>query len=73
MVNVLKLPVDGFKWKKNNFKFDTKIYKKEWNKLVWNKQNKLDRLVCNLCDKNYIVNIRALKQALNHKLILKIE
>ena len=73
MVNVLKLPVDGFKWKKNNFKFDKKIYKKEWNKLVWNKQNKLDRVVCNLYDKNYIVNIRALKQALNHELILKIE
>ena len=36
------------------------------------KINKCNKLVCNLYDKeNYVVHIRALKQALNHGLILK--
>ena len=36
------------------------------------KINKCTKLVCNLYDKeNYVVHIRALKQALNHGLILK--
>ena len=36
------------------------------------KINKCTKLVCNLYDKkNYVVDIRALKQALNHGLILK--
>ena len=36
------------------------------------KINKCNKLVCNLYDKNYyVVYIRALKQALNHGLILK--
>ena len=36
------------------------------------KINKCRKLVCNLYDKNnYVVNIRSLKQALNHGLILK--
>ena len=36
------------------------------------KVNKCDKLVCNLYDKkNYVVHIRALKQALNRGLILK--
>ena len=31
------------------------------------KINKCNKLVCNLCDKNnYVVHIKALKQALNH-------
>ena len=33
---------------------------------------KCNKLVCNICEKeNYVVHIRALKQALNHGLILK--
>ena len=36
------------------------------------KINKCSKLVCNLYDKNnYVVNIRSLKQVLNHGLILK--
>ena len=36
------------------------------------KIDKCTKLVCNLYDKNnYVVHIRSLKQALNHKLILK--
>ena len=36
------------------------------------KINKCSKLVCNLYDKkNYVAHIRALKQALNHELILK--
>ena len=36
------------------------------------KINKCNKLVCNLYDRNnYFVHIRALKQALNHGLILK--
>ena len=36
------------------------------------KINKCNSLVCNLYDKaNYVVHIRALKQALNHGLVLK--
>ena len=36
------------------------------------KINKCSKLVCNLYDKNnYVVLVRALKQALDHKLILK--
>ena len=35
-------------------------------------RNKIDKLVCSIHDKqNYVVHIRALKQALNHGLILK--
>ena len=37
-----------------------------------NKVVKCNKLVCNVHDKkNYVVHIRALKQALNHELILK--
>ena len=37
-----------------------------------NKTKKCNKLVCNMYDKeNYVVHIRALKQALNHGLILK--
>ena len=36
------------------------------------KIKKCNKLVCNLCDKKeYVVHIKALKQALNHGLILK--
>ena len=36
------------------------------------KINKFNKLVCNLHDKkNYVIHIRALKQALNHGLVLK--
>ena len=36
------------------------------------KIKKCNKLVCNLCDnKEYVVHIKALKQALNHGLILK--
>ena len=35
------------------------------------KIDKCNKLVCNLYDKNYVVHIRSLKQALNHRLILK--
>ena len=39
-----------------------------------NKIKKCDKLVCNIYDKeNYVADIRALKQALNHGLILKKE
>ena len=37
-----------------------------------NKIKKCNKLLCNIYDKeNYVVNIRALNQALNHGLILK--
>ena len=37
-----------------------------------NKSKKCIKLVCNICDKeNYVLYIRALKQALNHGIILK--
>ena len=37
-----------------------------------NKIKKFNKLVCNLQEKeNYVVHIRALKQALNHGLLLK--
>ena len=37
-----------------------------------NKIKKCDKLVCSMHDKEiYVVHIRALKQALNHRLILK--
>ena len=43
--------------------------------LFWPERNKIEKsnkLVCNMHDKeNYVVYIRALKQALNHGLILK--
>ena len=32
---------------------------------------KLNKLVCNLYDKNNVVHIRALKEALNHGLVFK--
>ena len=36
------------------------------------KINKCNKLVCNLYDKKgYVVHIRALKQSLNHRLVLK--
>ena len=94
-----KLPVDGFKWKKNMLKFNEESiktydaesdkgytfevdveYPKNLNNLHSDlpffperiKINKCRKLVCNLYDKNnYVVNIRSLKQALNHGLILK--
>ena len=94
-----KLPVDGFKWKKNSPKFNEgfiKNYDEDSNKgylfevdVEYPKKlhdlhcdlpflpermkiNKGNKLVCNLYDKNnYVVHIRALKQELNHGLILK--
>ena len=37
-----------------------------------NKIKKCEKLICNVHDKeNYVVHIRALKQALNHGLLLK--
>ena len=32
---------------------------------------KFHKLVCNLYDKKYVVHIRTLKEALNHRLVLK--
>ena len=85
-----KLPVDGFKWKKNMLKFNEDFiydiievhveYPKNLHDLHSDlaflpgrmKINKCSKLVCSLYDKNnYAVHIRALKQALNHGLILK--
>ena len=94
-----RLPVKGFKWKKNVSKFDedfTKTYDEdsakgyilevdvEYPKDLHNlhsdlpflsermKIKKCNKLVCNLYDKKeYVVHIRALKQALNHGLIFK--
>ena len=94
-----KLPVDGFKWKKNISKFNEDFIKNydeesdegyileedvEYAKNLHDlhddlpfisekmKINNRIKVVCNLYDKNsYVVHIRALKQALNHGLILK--
>ena len=97
-----KLPVDGFKWKKDTSKFNEDFikncdedsdkgfiiqvdveYPKEglFNKhkdlafLPKNMKPKLngpDKLACNIYNKkNYVVHIRALKKALNHRLIMK--
>ena len=94
-----KLPVEGFKWKKNILKFNedfTKNYDEDSNKgyifeadveyprKLYNlhgdlpflaKRNKIkqcNKIFCSINDKeNYLVHIRALKQALNHGLILR--
>ena len=121
MGNVSKLPVNGFKWKKNISKFDEDFIKnimwiiikaileldvkypknflnlqgdlpflaernkiKKCKKLVCNdcmflschvrllSCHSMLSLVCNINDKeNFLVYITALKQALNHGLILK--
>ena len=93
------LPVNGFKWKKNIFKFDEDFIKNydedsikgyilevdvEYLKRLLNlrsdlpflsermKIKKCNKLVCNINGKeNYVVHIRASKQALNHGSILK--
>ena len=94
-----KLPVSGFKWKKNMSRFTKKFiknYDEDSDKgyivevdveypdnlhdlhsdLPFSPERmkiyKCKKIVCNLCDKeNYVVHIRALKQALMHGLILK--
>ena len=93
------LPVNGFEWKKNIFKFDEDCIKNydedsikgyilevdvEYLKRLLNlrsdlpflsermKIKKCNKLVCNINGKeNYVVHIRASKQALNHGSILK--
>ena len=40
-------------------------------KIKLNKLNGPEKLVCDINNKNYFVHIKALKQALNHQLILK--
>ena len=94
-----KLPVSGFKWKKNMLKFNEefiKNYDEDSDKgnihevdVKYPKNlhglhedlpflpermeiGKCKKLVCNLYNKkNYVVHIRSLQQALNHRLILK--
>ena len=94
-----KLPVDGFKWKKNISKFNEDFIKNydedsdkeyilevdvEYPKNLHDlhsdlpflpermKINKCNKVVCNLHDtNNYVVHIRSLKQALDHRVILK--
>ena len=80
-----KLHVGGFKWKKKNHKFDEDFIKNYDEDTLMKidvpgdlpflaerkKIKKYNKLVCNINDKeNYVVHIRALKQALNHRLIL---
>ena len=77
-----KLPVGRFKWKKNVanlLEVDTR-YSKRFHNLHSDlpffpeimKTKKCSKLVYNPHDKkNYIVHIRALKQALNHELVFK--
>ena len=56
-----KLPVNGFKWVKKISKFNERFIK-SYN---------LKKLVCGIKKKEkYVIHIRALKQALNHGLIL---
>ena len=94
-----KLPVNGFKWKKNIPKFNEDFIKNydedsnkgyflevdvEYPKHSFNlhsdlpflrgrkKIEKCNKLVRNIYDKeNYVIQIRTLKQALNHGLIFK--
>ena len=94
-----KLPIDGFKWKKNMLNFNEdfiKNYDEDSDKgYVFEvdveypnnlhdlhsdlpflpertKINKCSKLVCNLYKKNnYVLHPRSLKQALDHRLILK--
>ena len=94
-----KLPLNGFKWKKNMLKFNEefiKNYHEDSNKEYvlevdvkypknlhglhedlpfLPKRMKIDKckkLIWNLYDKkNYVVNIRSLKQTLSHGLMLK--
>ena len=81
-----KLPVNGFKWVKNvskNIGYFLNVdieYPKELHNLHSDlpflpermKINKCNKLVCNLYNKNnYVVHIRALKQASKHGLKLK--
>ena len=77
-----KLPVGGFKWKKNvaNLLEVDIRYSKRFHNLHSDlpflpeimKNKKCSKLIYNMHDKkNYIVHIRALKQALNHELVFK--
>ena len=94
-----KLPVNGFKWIKNIFKFDEDFIQNydedsnkgyilevdvEYPKDLLNlhsdlpllserkKIKKYNKVFCDIDDKeNYVVHIRALKQAINQGFILK--
>ena len=81
-----KLPVNSFKWVKKLSKFDERFikdYDENSNKGYIlevdvpflperNEIKKCNKFVCNIRDKeNYVVHIRALKQALYHGLILQ--
>ena len=99
LVMFQKLPMNGFKWKKNVSKFNEQFiksydedsnktyiyevdveYPEELHNLQINllfllermKIKKYNKAACNLYDKiEYVVHIRALKQALNHGLTLR--
>ena len=82
-----KLPVNGFEWVEDLSEFKEDFIKKYDEDLSKNLHNlhrylpflpermkigKCNKLVCDFHDKkNYVVHIKALKQALNHGLILK--
>ena len=80
-----KLPTNGFEWVKELSQFNEDFIKNivvvEYPKKLFNlhcnlsslaetkKIKKCNKLLCNI--RNYVVHTRALKQALNHGLILK--
>ena len=60
-------PVNGFEWVEELFEF-----KKDFIKDYHENSDERCNVFCNVYDKkNYVVHIKALKQAINHGLILK--
>ena len=75
-----KLPVNGFKWENDLLRFNDRFiknYNENSNEGYFleveeKKIEKVEKLVCGIEDKETnVIQIRALKQALNHELILK--
>ena len=78
-----KLPANGFEWENDLSRFNERFIKKITMKVaIYNiflnqietiqKLEKAKKLICDIEDKEkYVIHIRALKQALNHGLILK--
>ena len=63
-----KLPAIGFKWVDKLFDFYKDLPFSPERKKV----NKVDKLICRIEEKEkYVMHIRALKQALNHGLVLR--
>ena len=69
-----KLPVNNFEWIKDTSQFN-EDFMKNYNEAFLPRRmtiEKIEKLVCNLYGKTeYVIHIRNLNQALNHRLVLK--